>query len=156
MAGILFTDGKFVLAGYSQHKSAITGIGGKAKNSETPTQTALRETLEELFEFEEIPETLTRLLNGVLVFDKMLTRSGYSVFVMTFDDLNLIFRTMMFVSNLNSKVYDVVPRNLNQLLMDRKVHPDAEFSHLLLLPYENGITIDKSLVNDIIHLKTMK
>ena len=155
MAGILFTDGKFVLAGYSQHKSAITGIGGKAKIGETPTQTAVRETLEELFEFEEIPETLPRLLHAVLTFDNMMIRSGYSIFIMTFNDLDLIFRTMMFVSNLKSKVYDVVPTNLNQLLMDRKIIPDAEFSHLLLLPYKNGITIDKSLVNDIIHLKTM-
>jgi len=155
MAGILFTDGKFVLAGYSQHKSAITGIGGKAKPGEKPTETALRETIEELFEFEEIPETLIRLLYAFLTFDKTMIRSGYSVFIMTFDDLNMIFRTMMFVCNLKSTVYDVVPTSLNELIMNRKVNPSAEFSHLILLPCEKDIRIDNSLVNDIFHLKTM-
>lgn len=155
MAGILFTDGKFVLAGYDQHKSTITGIGGKPKDGETIKQTALRETIEELFEFEEIPEALMRLLNVVLTFDSMITRSGYSIFIMTFADLNLIFRTLLMVHNLKSKVYDVLPTCLNQLIMDRKIHPDAEFSHMLLLPYENGVTINKRLVNDIIHLKTV-
>jgi hypothetical protein len=155
MAGILFTDGTFVLAGYNQHKSAITGIGGKAKNGERLKQTALRETIEELFELEEIPESLTRLLNVVLTFDKMITRDGYSVFIMNFDHLNLIFTTLTMVHNLKSKVYSVMPSSLTELIMTRKPDPDVEFSHLLLLPYENGITVDKSLVEDIIHLKTV-
>ena len=56
MAGIMFTDKNSVLAGYSSHKLAITGIGGKKKGDETAIQTAIRETVEELFELEEIPK----------------------------------------------------------------------------------------------------
>jgi hypothetical protein len=154
MAGILFTDGRFVLAGYNPHKTLITGIGGKAKPGETPTQTALRETIEELFELEQIPETLTRLLNSQLVFDNMMTRGGYSVFIMNFVDLDIIITTLHMVHNLKSRVYDILPINLNQLIMNRKVDPMAELTHVLLMPYEKNIYLSKSLVNDIIHLKT--
>ena len=55
MAGIFFTDEKIFLCGYSQHKHKITGIGGKKQNNELPYETALRETLEEIFEFDNIP-----------------------------------------------------------------------------------------------------
>jgi hypothetical protein len=156
MAGILFTDDKFVLAGYNPHKRAITGIGGKAKHNETPTQTAMRETIEELFELEEIPETLTRLLNNAIVFDNMMTRGGYTVFIMSFGDLDIILRTLHMVTNLKSNVYDVLPNNLNELIMNRKVNPNAELSHILLMPYEKIEGFSKSLINDIIHLKTVE
>jgi hypothetical protein len=155
MAGILFTDNKFVLAGYNPHKLAITGIGGKARAGETPTQTALRETIEELFELEEIPETLIRLLNVTLVFDNVMVRSGYSIFIMNFNDLDLMISTLHMIHNLKSRVYDNLPVNLNQLIMNRKVDSRAEFSHILLMPYEENITLARSFVNDIFHLKTM-
>jgi hypothetical protein len=155
MAGILFTDDKFVLAGYNPHKRSITGIGGKARDGETPSQTALRETIEELFELEEIPETLTRLLNYELVFDDMMTRGGYTVFIMNFNDLDIILRSLHRVHDLKSRVYDGLPITLNQLIMDRKVNPDAELTHILLIPCEVNLGLSKSLVNDIIHLKTV-
>lgn len=53
-AGIIFTDGKHVLAGYQKNRF-FSGIGGSKEPSETdPKFTAIREMLEELFGFDEI------------------------------------------------------------------------------------------------------
>jgi len=154
MAGILFTDDKFVLGGYSHHKQSITGIGGKKVGNETPPETALRETLEELFEFIEIPETLTRLASTVLPFNNLMSRGGYTTFIMDFNDLSILLNTLSMVPGLKSNVYDVLPKNINELVMNRKAYPSAEFSHIVLLPCET-LDIDRSFKNDIIHLKTV-
>ena len=69
MAGIMFTNGSLVLSGYSQHKNKLTGIGGKKENNELPYETALRETMEELFELKEIPTELYKnILNNYIHF----------------------------------------------------------------------------------------
>ena len=59
-AGILFTDEKHVLAGYSYRKQ-ITGFGGHRRGEETPAQTAFREVVEELFEVEVGEELVDKL-----------------------------------------------------------------------------------------------
>ena len=71
MAGIMFTDGKLVLAGYNSKHLFISGIGGKIKENETPILTAVRETVEELFELEEIPGRLLDRLYEKLTFDRL-------------------------------------------------------------------------------------
>jgi hypothetical protein len=153
MAGILFTDRKLVLAGFNQHRFAITGIGGKKKDDELPWQTALRETLEELFEFVEIPERLLRIVAGSLSFDSLICSKGYSTFVMSFHDLNKIMRMLPFAGELVSRVYDVLPTTVEQLVLTRKVVQGAEFSHLSLIPFVHNLSLDRHFINDIYAFK---
>ena len=159
MAGILFTDGKFTLSGVSKY-AEMTGIGGKKEGDETPVETAVRETVEELFDPEEIPEGLFEDIINTIRFDNMVFKTDhtYSLFIMNFDDLNN-FLILAKKHNLRSKVYDTIPSTLLQLILDRKILKSSELSHILLvpnLPLENELEFDGCFVNDIIHLKTMK
>ena len=54
-AGSVFTDSKIILAGYQPRKKKpfISGIGGKREEGESYMDTAIRETVEELFEFKD-------------------------------------------------------------------------------------------------------
>jgi len=153
MAGILFTDGKHVLAGYNQHTMKISGIGGKAKEGETVIHTAIRETVEELFELEEIPKELTELLYNNLTFDDLFFKGNYTTFTMDFNyDLEVFFNSMTNFE-LKSKVYDTLPKSLEDLIMTRKVSPTVEMSHLMLLPCVYNIFLDDSLLLDIYTFK---
>ena len=153
MAGILFTDNKLVLSGYNQHKFTMTGIGGKKKHDELPHQTAVREMLEELFEFVEIPETLIRVIHASLSFDKLICTKNYTTFVMSFQDLDKIFGFIRMVGNLTSRVYDVIPLNIHDLIFLRKIDVGAEFSHLGLIPCSYNISLDRHFIYDIYAFK---
>ena len=153
MAGIMFTDGKHVLAGYNQHTMKISGIGGKAKEGETAVHTAIRETVEELFELEEIPAELTELLYNNLTFDDLFFKGAYTTFIMDFRyDLEVIFNAIS-KFNIRSRVYSTIPQTLEQLLMTRIVAPEVEMSHLMLLPCVYNIDLSKSLLLDIYSFK---
>ena len=152
MAGILFTDGKMVLAGFNPHKFRITGIGGKKKQVELPYQTALRETIEEIFELNEIPPKLVEELTELLKFDSVLATKHYTTFIMNFNDLELILEKMC-EYQLSSKVYDIIPTSLLGLLFLRKQVASAEFSHLTLIPCTYNLEFDNSLLVDIYSFK---
>jgi len=156
MAGMMFTDMNSVLAGYNSHKLEITGIGGKKKGDETPRQTAIRETIEELFELEEIPNELLEFLLINLTFSTVFSRGGYSTYVMDFQyDLEVIFNGLQMYP-VKSRVYYELPETLADLLLKRKNDVNAEFSHLVLLPFASTIDIAGCFVNDIRHLKTIQ
>uniref|UniRef100_A0A6C0B2X9 Uncharacterized protein n=1 Tax=viral metagenome TaxID=1070528 RepID=A0A6C0B2X9_9ZZZZ len=153
MAGIMFTDGKFVLAGYNPMKFHISGIGGKIEEGETAIHTAIRETLEELFELETIPEDLTAILYETLTFDTVFSSNGYTNFIMDFRyDLEVIFNAIS-KFDVRSRVYSTIPQTLEQLLMTRIVVPEAELSHLMLIPCIYNIGFDMSFINDIYTFK---
>jgi len=145
MAGILFTDGRLVLAGYNSKHLLISGIGGKAKENETPIQTAIRETVEELFELEEIPYILFERFYEKLTFDRLFFKSEYTTFIMTFNDLKCIFKVLS-EFELKSRVYDKIPTTLEELLMTRR---GGELSHILILPCVDNIVLDKLFIGDI-------
>jgi hypothetical protein len=154
MAGILFTDGKFTLSGVNKY-SEMTGIGGKKKDKETPIQTAIRETVEELFEPEEIPAGLFEELYMKLIFDNMMFRSNYSTFIMNFNDLKVFFVTVK-KYELRSKVYDILPSTIEQLILERKVMKNAELRYIMLIPntpLHTELDFDGCFVNDILDLK---
>lgn len=154
MAGIMFTDGQTMLVGYKQKTNKITGIGGKSYRIELVTKTAVRETLEELFEFEELPKQLVQMVHSELVFDKAICYGDYTTFVMTFVDLHKIFEIMM-LFELKSKVYDTIPTGLCTLITRRKLIPEAELSYLMLLPCIENIELDRYLLSDIYRFKNL-
>ena len=152
MAGILFTNRTMVLSGYKSQKQCITGIGGKMHKGELACQTAVRETIEELFEFETIPDELLKTLVDVLVFDNVMAYRGYTTFVMDFFELDKIFREVS-KFEVKSKCYDIIPKNLTELIMSRNPTKEIELSHLALIPAE-PCTIDRHLMSDIHTFKT--
>lgn len=155
MAGIFFTDGKIFLCGYSQHKHKITGIGGKKQNNELPYETALRETLEELFEFHNIPFELTNELNANLRFDNVIGYRSYKSFIMSFDDLELILNIVN-KYDLKSRVYKTLPKNFDELVYEREFVNNTEFSRLFFFPLKENPDFDFSLNLDISsYLKTL-
>lgn len=156
MAGIFFSDGNLFLCGWSEHKKKITGIGGKKENNELPYETALRETLEELFEFHNIPFELINELNASLRFDNVLSSKSYTNFIMSFHDLLLILNIIN-KYNLQSKVYKKLPRNLNELIHERQIlNNNIEFSKLYFFPLKENPDFDFSLNLDISrYLKTL-
>ena len=156
MAGIFFTDGNLFLCGYSQHKNKITGIGGKKQNNELPYETALRETLEEMFEFHNIPFELLNELNASLRFDNILSSKKYTNFIMSFHDLQLILNIIN-KYNLKSRVYKTLPKNFNELIYQREfVNNNIEISKLYFFPLKENPDFDFSLNLDILrYLQTL-
>jgi len=155
MAGIFFTDGKIFLCGYSQYKNKITGIGGKKQNNELPYETALRETIEELFEFHTISLELIDELNKKLRFDNVIGYKSYRNFIMSFDDLQIILDVVN-KFNLESKVYKTLPTNFNELIYQREFVNNTELSKLYFFPLEENSEFDFSLNLDVSsYLKTL-
>jgi len=155
MAGIFFTDGNMFLCGYSQYKHKITGIGGKQQNNELPYETALRETIEELFEFNTITMELIVELNKKLRFDNIIAYKSYRTFIMSFDDLQIILDVVS-KFNLESKVYKTLPTNFNDLIYQREFVNNTELSKLYFFDLKENPTFDSSLNLDISsYLKTL-
>ena len=155
MAGIFFTDGKIFLCGYSQHKHKITGIGGKKQNNELPYETALRETLEEIFEFDNIPFELLNELNASLTFNNIIGSKKYTNFIMSLHDLELILNIVN-KYHLKSRVYKTLPKNLGELIYQREYVNNIEISKLYFFPLKENPNFDFSLNLDISrYLKTL-
>lgn len=141
-AGSVFTDGKLMLAGYQpkKRKPFISGIGGGRESGETYMDTAVRETLEELFEFKEIPEKLTEEIKTEVIPQRVIQSASYIMVVYTFEGLEQILHLVK-KHSLNSPLYDFLPTTLMDLLFKRKLDISSEnlffkpeLSHLALLP----------------------
>ena len=133
-AGCVFTDGNLFLAGYQPNKKrpCISGIGGSKKKGEIPQETAIRETLEELFHLKKIPQKLiARLLQ--LIPMKMCQNGSYHMYIYTFDQLEEIL-ALALAAGIESPLYTPIPQTLSDLLLHRAQNKRAEVSHLCLLP----------------------
>jgi hypothetical protein len=134
-AGCAFTDGKLILAGYQPNKPQpfISGLGGAKAEGETPFDTALRETLEELFEVQDPPQALLSELEATLTPSSVLQNGTYIMFVFSFADLEAILRLAK-LHIAHTKMYSTFPETLVELVFGRQSQPEAEISHLVLLP----------------------
>ena len=77
-AGILFTTDNTVFVGYKivNDNWQISGFGGKRNEDETYIQTAIRETLEELYEAPITKETI-EYVERRLKITKVINNNGY-------------------------------------------------------------------------------
>jgi len=141
-AGSVFTNGTHILGGYQprKRKPFISGIGGKKEEGETFSDTAIRETLEEIFEFDSIPKDLINEINKKVVPTKIIQNGNYIMVVYTFEDLERIL-TIVKKFNLKSLLYDSIPTTLLDLMFKRNITYESknlfykpEISHLSLLP----------------------
>lgn len=139
-AGVAFTNGRHVLAGYQPHKKhpSISGIGGSKEDGESYMETALRECVEELFEPTSIPKSLLTKL-AKFAPQKVIQSGTYINAIYSFDDLEAMLKQMKRVG-LTSPLYIAFPKNLQELIMNRipaaSLGPEkaVEISHLALLP----------------------
>lgn len=153
-AGIVFTDGKLMLAGYQPKKTHpyISGIGGSKKNNETPQDTAIRETLEEIFDIEIVKEDMLDLIKKNIIPGKTVKNGSYVCFVYSFNDLEKLLNIVKY-SGLRSPLYNQIPTTVSDLILNRDTTNESEISHLCLLPLvkhnSKNPLVDKNLIKDM-------
>jgi hypothetical protein len=132
MAGIVFKTETHVLMGYQPDKAMISGIGGKPFELEPLIHTAFRETIEELF---GVKPTYWIIVSLAEIFKTAgsVQNGGYTMFVLSFDELTR-FMNYVEASVQTSPYYAQFPKSLDDLLLRRRAPPDAEVTHLALIP----------------------
>lgn len=135
-AGCFFTDGRYVLAGYQQNKTVprISGIGGAKHDGESPVETALRETIEELFNIDYIPQIVITDIKINIPPKNVFKNHSYRLVTYTFSDLDYLLKILN-KHGMKSPLYNTFPTNFQDLLFNRKIDKRSEISHLALLPF---------------------
>jgi hypothetical protein len=154
-AGCIFYNEQFILAGYQprKQKPIVSGLGGKREGEEDASTTALRETIEELFELQTVPLEWIQEIQATIPFQSFLQNGDYITFLYSFDDLQKLLLSLQF-KGCTSEVYEEFPTNLFSLLFNRKqlAYP-AEISHLLLFPLVNhpkdSPFVDRHFLSDL-------
>jgi hypothetical protein len=154
-AGIMFTDMNHILAGYQPNKRnpCITGIGGGREDGEQYMDTAIRETIEELFNVEEVSSKLIKTIRDTIQPKQIIMNEYYVSIIYDFDDLHT-FLALMKRFKVKTNVYDTIPLTLMDLLLKRKLNvPKAEIKHLVLLPFiqhlDNYPLIHREFIEDM-------
>jgi hypothetical protein len=148
-AGCIFTNGTHVLGGFQPKKAIISGIGGKPEELETPFETALRETVEELFEIKKVDKELViQLMGDFKTYYEINVTDYYVSFIFSFEELEKLLRILNNYG-IVSPLYTIFPLTLNDLLFKRKIDIEAEISHLCLLPILPGIEVEQCFQDDI-------
>jgi hypothetical protein len=146
-AGVLFTDGVHVLAGFQPNKASISGFGGSRERGETIRQTAFREVLEELLEPEEIPASLLQTLVARYKEYPVTRKGSYRFLTLSFVDLLSILQES---KDLKSTLYKSIPRSMTALLKKRKPTPSTEVTTLMLLSgKESDMDLDPHFAADL-------
>lgn len=153
-AGCMFVNYSHVLAGITKQwadSSVLDGFGGKRIGKESWKQCALRETVEEFFGVERIPQKLLKVLEEKMIPQKVLCKDNYLTLVYNFDQL-VQFLCLCAKYIRKVPLYHKVPRCVEELIMGRKLSDGSEISHIILWPlyYKNTTyTIAPHFHNDI-------
>ncbi len=154
-AGIIFTNGTHVLAAhqYKDGREIISGLGGKMELSDpTPYYTAVRETLEELFDIKPPVPLISYICADIQPIHTMAT-CGYINHQLSFDDLE---RLLLIVSRSEaiSPIYPggAVP-TLNELIINRKAKNTSEVRALSILPISCAWFVDQNFMQDMRGIK---
>jgi hypothetical protein len=136
-AGLLLVRDSMVLLQHRApwvHNGDTWGIPGGARDShEDVIQGALREAVEELFHVSDVDP---RLINRLSLICKPITtivQGGYVIVVYDFHTLTT-FLKIVCQYDLYTPLYDELPLTVSDLILNRRVHPKAEISHLVLVP----------------------
>jgi hypothetical protein len=154
-AGVVFADKNTILAGYQPKKKApgITGIGGRRQGEETYVETAFRECLEELFDWNFVDTALINKITRITTPLHILNYDGYVNIVYTFDDLMKVLKVVR-GAGMKSRLYKKFPLNLNDLILKRNQSFSSEIQGLGLLPlvyYSHKHPIVQSEFREDIH-----
>jgi hypothetical protein len=146
-AGCMFTDGRIVLAGFHPKLGKISGFGGMKIDDETPHQTAMRETLEELFGFKDIPHDI---IARMPVVDRHIAYPSYTCFLYSFDDLDTILRRAKRYFDSSSPYYPEFPTNLSELILKRTYENETmEVTELFLISTNTDVRMSRSFQKDL-------
>jgi hypothetical protein len=153
-AGCVFTNGKVLLAGYQkeEYAPAINGIGGKRTSStESYIETALRETIEELFGIIAVPPGLLMSLQTRITPTRIHKTGSYVLVMYSFADLDILLQEA-YATLKSSPVYEKFPRTLSDLILHRNANyePRPEITHLCILPVVKDCCIDSQLLDDML------
>jgi len=148
-AGVLFTNGTHVLAGYQSNKKkpCITGIGGSRELCETFLETALRETVEELLNVKEVPSQLICNLSDRLNPLSVISNNDYIMVLYSFQQLET-FLTILKENSIVTDLYEEFPLTLEELVLKRKHNKESEIKQFALLPLECS-QISKDFLKDL-------
>jgi len=153
-AGCMFMDKTHILAGYQPNKKTpmISGFGGKQIGNESLTETALRETLEELFNLKEIPAALIERIIETIVPQRIILNKSYVVILYSFDQLvEILACSKYYIGSL--EIYpDHYPMSVECLVIDRVINLSAEVTQLCVLPVAKNLLIDPLFLEDINYL----
>lgn len=135
-AGCLFFNEQFLLAGYQprKQKPMLSGLGGKREGEEDMFTTALRETIEELFELPAVPSEWIDQIQRSIPHKGILKNGDYVSVLYSFDDLQSILN-ILHANSCRSDLYEDFPTTLLSLVFNRKqLNQRPELSHLTFLP----------------------
>ena len=155
-AGVIFTNGKLYLAGYQPHKRTpfISGIGGTKEQGESYTDTAIRESIEEIFDLIHTPPDMLDVIKLSINPSKTVINGPYVTLVYSFEDLECII-DIVNRYEVKSRSYDLMPISIHDLIFSRKVSIDknTEITHLCVLPLifhnKHKPLVDVNLIQDI-------
>ena len=138
-AGTVFINNTHILAGYQpkKQKPFISGIGGMKEQGETYIKTAIREMLEELFEFDTIFSEIICEIEEFVIPLKIIQNGNYVLVVYSFADLETILKLLK-KYNLQSYLYKKMPTTIVELIFHRQnssIDKIPEISQLSLLPF---------------------
>jgi hypothetical protein len=140
----MFTDGIRVLAGIQTKSGKIGGFGGKSNPAESRTETALRETIEELFGILDVP---AELIKKMPISQNTIEYPEYTCFVYNFEDLQTFIRRAGRYIN-SSPLYTVFPTTVWELVQNRIFSESVEVGELYLMPTEK-YTMSRSFERDL-------
>jgi len=155
--GCLFTDKTYVLAGFQtkNEKVILSGFGGKIEETDDcEVDAAIRETLEELFHLQNVSKELIHYLMIHYIPRNQFQNGDYRVYVYDFLDLS-DFLKICAGFGVRSPLYDVFPRCLEDLILNRKILPEAEVQHLILLPLATQLEVCPYFQSDLTILSTL-
>jgi len=145
-SGSVFTNNEIVLAGFNIKINSISGIGGKKLENELPWETAIRETLEELFEINPSDDLIIDI-NLIIKPNKIKNNLNYYLWIYTFDDLNNLLK-LLNSKKIESKLYPKFPKNISELILNRNTKITKEIRELYLLPF-NPCKLSSDFIQDL-------
>lgn len=146
-AGIIFTNGNHVLCGWNRKAKFLSGIGGSILENEFLLETAVRETLEELFEIIPSFWLIQRCIEQLGIPKYHLVDDIYVGFIYNFNDLR---RLLNFLESqqIKSMLYNCFPRNVFELITFR-IQINSEITNLGFVPIQKDLGIDPLFVQDL-------
>jgi 8-oxo-dGTP pyrophosphatase MutT (NUDIX family) len=150
-AGILFIESTQFLSGFQRKLNRWSGFGGKALPNESPQETAVRETVEEIFEV-----NLTRVhideLERILYLGNYYESGSYIFYTLPFSAL-LVISAYLATKKYISPVYHSLPTNINDIVEKRISEKATEIEKVCFFSFydlpELQDAFDKNLRNDL-------
>ncbi len=154
-AGIFFSDERHVLSAYQKRHNTliVSGLGGKQEPQDVSIYyTAIRETLEELYDIQPSDGLINRVMHAIHP-TMTIQAENYTTFYMSFEQLNRIMQIVAEVTQ--SPIYRQMPHTIHDLISNRRPLPSSEVSALALQPMESMAVQDREFMHDIESFKKL-